>query len=187
MTFLRNHMKVTAACDFFVVPTLTFQLLYAFLVLSHDRRRIVHVAVTRHPTAEWTARQIREAFPGDGTEPTYLLHDRDSIYGDDFRREIEAMGLREVLSGRQSPWTNPYVERAIGSIRLDATDHILALGERHLLQTLRAYASYYNTARCHRGLNGDSPEPRSRERTSVNDVHAVPVLGGLHHQYRRAA
>jgi transposase InsO family protein len=180
-------MKVTAACDFFVVPSLTFKLLYAFVVLSHDRRRIVHIAVTRHPTAEWTARQIREAFPGDGSEPTYLLHDCDSIYGEDFHREIQAMGLRELLSGRKSPWMNPFVERAIGSIRRECTDHVIALGEPHLLQTLRAYVSYYNASRCHQSLDGDTPDPRSREPTPVADVVAVPVLGGLHHEYRRAA
>ncbi len=186
-TFLQNHMKVTAACDFFVVPTLTFRLLYAFVVLSHDRRRIVHVAVTAHPTAEWTARQIREAFPGDGSEPRYLLHDRDGIYGDDFHREIRAMGLRELLSGRKSPWMNPYVERVLGSIRRECTDHVIALGERHLLGLLREYQRYYNAGRCHQSLGGDAPEPKTREAAPVNDVIAVPVLGGLHHQYRRAA
>ncbi len=186
-TFLRNHMRVTAACDFFVVPTLTFKLLYAFVVLSHDRRRIVHIAVTRHPTAEWTARQVREAFPGDGTEPRFLLHDHDSIYGDEFHRALQAMGLRELLSGRQCPWQNPFVERVIGSIRRECTNHVIALGERHLLQTLRAYAAYYNASRCHQSLDGNAPEPRAREPTPVEDVVAVPVLGGLHHEYRRAA
>jgi len=186
-TFLRNHMKVTAACDFFVVPTLTFKMLYAFVVLSHDRRRIVHVGVTAHPTAEWTARQVREAFPGDGTEPQYLLHDRDGIYGDRFHDEVGAIGLRELLSGRRSPWMNPFVERVIGSIRRECTDHVIAMGEQHLTQILREYAAYHNSARCHQALDGDAPEMRARETTPVADVIAVPVLGGLHHEYRRAA
>jgi putative transposase len=186
-TFLANHMKVTAACDFFVVPTLTFKMLYAFVVLSHDRRRIVHVGVTAHPTAEWTARQIREAFPGDGSEPTYLLHDRDGIYGDRFHDEIRAMGLRELLSGRRSPWQNPFVERVIGTIRRECTDHVIVTGERHLLALLREHQRYYNSSRCHQSLDGDAPELRTREVTPVEDVIAVPVLGGLHHEYRRAA
>jgi len=186
-TFLRNHMKVTAACDFFVVPTLTFKMLYALVVLSHDRRRIVQVGVTAHPTAEWTARQIREAFPGDGSEPKYLLHDRDGIYGNTFHDEIRAMGLRELLSGRRAPWTNPFVERVIGTIRRECTDHVIVTGERHLLALLREYQSYYNSSRCHQALDGNAPEPRTRETTPAEEVIAVPVLGGLHHEYRRAA
>jgi len=186
-TFLANHMKVTAACDFFVVPTLTFTMLYAFVVLSHDRRRIVHVGVTAHPTAEWTARQVREAFPGDGTEPKYLLRDRDRIYGDTFREEIRAMELRELLSGHRCPWQNPFVERVIGSIRRECTDHVIVMGEQHLTQMLRDYAASYNSSRCHQSLDGNSPEPRTRETSPVDDVSAVPVLGGLHHEYRRAA
>jgi putative transposase len=186
-TFLRNHMRVTAACDFFVVPTLTFKLFYAFVVLSHDRRRIVRVAVTAHPTAEWTAGQIREVFPEGDPPPTFLLHDRDSIYGDAFHDEVRALGLRELLSGRRSPWQNPFVERVIGSIRRECTDHVIAMGERHLTAVLREYAAYYNTSRSHQSLDGDAPEPRSPETTPVTDVTAVPVLGGLHHQYRRAA
>jgi len=186
-TFLRNHMKVTAACDFFVVPTLTFKMLYAFVVLSHDRRRILHVGLTAHPTAEWTARQIREAFPGDGSEPTYLLHDRDGIYGDRFHDEARAMGLRELLSGRRCPWQNPFVERVIGSIRRECTDHVIITGERHLLTLLREHQRYYNSSRCHNSLDDNAPEPRQREAAPVEDVVAVPVLGGLHHEYRRAA
>jgi putative transposase len=162
-TFLANHMTVTAACDFFVVPTLTFKLLYAFVVLSHDRRRIVRVAVTAHPTAEWTAGQIREAFPDEDTLPTYLLHDRDSIYGDRFHEEIRIMGLRELLSGRRSPWQNPFAERVIGSIRRECTDHVIAIGERHLLRLLQEYQSYYNASRSHQSLDGNAPEPRQRE------------------------
>jgi putative transposase len=186
-TFLRNHMRVTAACDFFVVPTLTFKLLYAFVVLSHDRRRIVHVAVTAHPTAEWTAGQIREAFPEDSAVPSYLLHDRDSIYGEAFHDQVRTLGLRELLSGRRSPWQNPFVERVIGSIRRECTDHIIAMGERHLTQVMREYATYYNATRSHQSLDGNAPDPREREADPVTDVIAVPVLGGLHHQYRRAA
>ncbi|MHC5212423.1 MAG: integrase core domain-containing protein [Planctomycetota bacterium] len=186
-TFVRNHLGVTAACDFFVVPTLRFSLLHAFVVLSHDRRRIVHVGVTAHPTAEWTARQIVESLPGDESQPRFLLRDNDAIYGDAFERQVRAMGLRQLRTGHKSPWQNAYVERVIGTIRRDCLDHIIPLGERHLLRTLREYAHWYNTARTHSSLDGDSPVARGRETEAVFDVAAEPVLGGLHHRYTRAA
>ena len=110
-TFLRNHLRSTAACDFFVVPTATFRLIFCFVILSHDRRRILHVNVTAHPTAAWAVQQIRETLPGDGTEPRYLLRDRDGAYGDEFRRVVRAIGIREILTAPQSPWQNPYAER----------------------------------------------------------------------------
>ncbi|MHC4512969.1 MAG: integrase core domain-containing protein [Planctomycetota bacterium] len=170
-TFLANHMSVTAACDFFVVPTLTFKALYCFVVLSHERRRIVHVNVTRHPTDEWTARQVLEAFPGDGFVPEYLHRDRDSIYGSTFRRTVSVLGITQVISARQSPWQNPFAERLIGSIRRECTDHIIPLGERHLVSVL---------------LDRNSPSPRFVE-NGCGDVIAIPHLGGLHHRYARAA
>jgi len=115
-TFLQNHLRCTAACDFFVVPTATFRLLFCFVILSHDRRRILHFNVTAHPTAAWAAQQIREAFPGDGTEPRFLLRDRDGAYGDAFRRVVRAIGIREILTAPQSPWQNPYAERVIARV-----------------------------------------------------------------------
>lgn len=184
--FLSNHMAVSAACDFFTVPTLTFKLLYVFAVLSHDRRRIVHINVTKHPTAAWTANQITEAFPGDGDVPRYLHRDRDSIYGAVFRRRIAAMGIKAVISAKQSPWQNPYVERLIGSIRRECTDHIIALGEGHLRGVLREYVEYYNAVRCHQSLAGNAPEPREVE-SGRGTVRAIAHLGGLHHRYTRAA
>ncbi len=185
-TFLANHMNVAAACDFFVVPSLTFDPLYCFVVLTHDRREIVHIFVTRHPTDEWTAQQILEAFPGDGKMPRYLHRDRDSIYGAVFKKKVEAMGIDEIISAPRSPWQNPYVERVIGSIRRECTDHIIALGERHLLQTLQKYAVYYNQARCHLSLGRNAPEPRQVE-DGLGEVVATAHLGGLHHRYGRAA
>jgi len=187
MTFLRNHLKVTAACDFFTVPTITFRNLYVLVVLSHDRRLIRHVAVTAHPTAEWTARQILEAFPG-GEEPKFLLRDNDAIYGDDFTRLVKAAAIREITTGYRSPWQNPYAERVIGTLRRECTDHLLVLGERHLERALREYVgTFYNLARPHLSLDGNSPLPRTREATPAEVVIATPVLGGLHHTYRRAA
>jgi transposase InsO family protein len=118
-TFIRNHLAKTAGCDFFVVPTATFRLVFCFIVLSHDRRRIVHFNATSAPTAEWTIRQLAEAFPGDGNEPRYLFRDRDSIYDESFQRSVEAMGIEEVVSSPRSPWQNPFAERVIGTLRRD--------------------------------------------------------------------
>ncbi|MCP4006905.1 MAG: transposase family protein [bacterium] len=184
-TFLDNHMADTAACDFFVVPTLTFKLLYGFVVLSHDRRRILHINVTANPTATWTARQIVEAFPY-GAVPKYLVRDRDSIYGFAFRAQCRALGIKEVRIARRSPWQNPFAERLIGSIRRECVDHIVPFNERHLLRTLRAYVEYYNKSRTHMSLDGNAPVARLRS-SGVGDVIADPVLGGLHHVYRRTA
>ncbi|MHC4340399.1 MAG: integrase core domain-containing protein [Planctomycetota bacterium] len=184
-TFLTNHMNVSPACDFFTVPTLTFKVLYVFVVLSHDRRRIVHLNVTKHPTAEWTVQQITEAFPG-GDEPRYLHRDRDATYGDVFRKRIAAMGIHEIVNAKQSPWQNPFVERAIGSIRRECLDHFIPLGESHLRRALRRYAEYYTRARCHLSLEGNAPEPREVE-SGTRRVRAIPHLGGLHHRYTRAA
>lgn len=185
-TFLRNQLGVSAACDFFTVPTLTFKMLYVFVVLSHDRRRILHVNVTAHPTSEWTAQQITEAFPGDAAMPRYLHRDRDSVYADAFRRRVAAVGLREVVSARRAPWQNPFAERVIGSIRRECTDHVIALGEGHLRRVLREYIVYYNGSRCHMSLKGNAPEPREVE-DGRGPVLAVAHPGGLHHRYTRAA
>ena len=178
-------MDVSAGCDFFTVPTLTFKLHYVFVVLSHDRRRILHVNVTKHPTAEWTAQQLTEAFPGDESVARYLHRDRDSIYGDVVRKRISAIGMKEVISAKKSPWQNPFVERVIGSIRRECTDHLVPLNEAHLRKILSEYVEYYNRSRCHQSLDGNAPEPRPVE-TGDGSVYAIPHLGGLHHHYRLA-
>jgi putative transposase len=138
-TFLTNHVAALASIDFFTVPTITGRILFVFVVLTHDRRRIVHFNVTPHPTAAWTAQQMIDAFPDDSA-PGWLLRDRDAIYGQAFRRRVVAMGIREVLSRPSSPWQNPYIERLIGSIRRECLDHVIVLGERHLRRMLAAYA-----------------------------------------------
>jgi len=186
-TFLANHMDVTAACDFFVVPTITFRLLFAFVVLSHDRRRILHLNVTAHPSPEWTARQLIEAFPGDGWMPRFLIHDRDSNYGDVVSRCCRTLGIEEVLTAYRSPWQNAFVERQIGSIRRECLDHMIVIGEMHCRRLLTAYARYYEEVRPHQSLDGNSPTPRWVEVPTAGPVVAVPELGGLHHHYRRAA
>ena len=140
--------------------------------------------VTAHPTAEWTGRQLLEAFPY-GTKPKYLLRDRDSIYGWEFEQCVKALGIEQVKSAPRSPWQNPYVERVIGSIRRECLDHIVPLNEAHLRRVLREYVVYYNEARAHQSLNGDAPEPRKAE--TIGEVTSTPVLGGLHHRYSPTA
>ncbi len=186
-TFLKNHRSTAAAMDFFVIPTATFQLLYGFVILEHGRRRIRHVAVTSHPTAEWAAQQLREAFRWD-TGPRFLHRDRDGIYGNAVTATIKAMGIEQVLSAPRSPWQNPYCERVIGTLRRELLDHVVVLGERHAARLLREYVAYYNASRTHLALDKDAPEPRATEPPSVGPVAAREVLGGLHHRYfRRAA
>jgi len=162
-------------------------LLFCFVILSHDWRRIIHFNVTAHPTATWTAQQIREAFPGDDTEPRYLLRDRDGAYGDAFRRVVRAIGIREIPTAPQSPWQNPYAERVIGSIRRECLDHLLILGEQHLKNILKDYVNSYNVSRPHLSLERNAPTPRSVEPPALGAVVAVPQVGGLHHRYTRAA
>jgi transposase InsO family protein len=182
-TFIRNHMDVTAACDFFVVPTATFKLLYVFVVLSHSRRRIVRINVTDHPTAAWTASQLLEVFPCD--VPRILLRDRDSIYGWEFGQMVNALKIREIRSAPRSPRQNTYCEWVIGTLRRECTDHVIPLGRRYLLRVLREYVEYYNESRPHQSLDRNSPMPRKVE--AVGEVCSKPVLGGLHHRYFRAA
>jgi transposase InsO family protein len=185
-TFLENHLTQMVSIDFFTVPTIRFQVLYVFLVLAHDRRRILHFNVTAHPTAEWTGQQLREAFPFDQL-PRYLLRDRDAIFGQDFREQVRDMGIHEVLSAPRSPWQRAYVERVIGSIRRECLDHLIEFNEASLRRTLNLYFAYYHRSRTHLSLGKDSPEPRPIQSPAVGPVVAVPHVGGLHHHYERRA
>jgi transposase InsO family protein len=168
------------------VPTIRFHILYVFLVLAHDRRRILHFNVTAHPTAEWTGQQLREAFPYDQL-PRYLLRDRDAIFGDGFREQVRDMGICEVLSAPRSPWQRAYVERVIGSIRRECLDHVIVFHESSLRRTLNSYFDYYHRSRTHLSLGKDSPEPRAIQPPKLGSVVAVPQVGGLHHRYERRA
>src|SRR5256712_3585894 len=184
--FLEAHLTEIAAIDFFMVPTLTFRLLFGFIVLRHDRRELVHVNVTTHPTATWTARQMIDAFPYESA-PTYVLRDRDAIYGNEFTRRIADMGIREIRIAPRAPWQNPFAERLIGSIRRECLDHVIVLNERHLRRLLRAYLAYYNTVRPHQALNNTSPHRREVQTSAGGRIVAIPQVGGLHHRYQRAA
>jgi putative transposase len=162
-TFLTNHLASAASMDFFTVPTLTGRVLFVLVLLSHDRRRIVHVNVTDHPTATWSAQQVVDAFPDD-TAPSWLHRDRDSIYSDTFHRRLAGMGITEVISAPASPWQNAYAERLIGSIRRECLDHIIIINERGLRRALVAYVDYYLKSRTHLALEKDAPVPRQSPR-----------------------
>ena len=185
-TFLANHIQDVVALDFFVVPTVTFKVLFVLVILAHERRRVVHVNVTEHPTAQWTAQQVVEAFPWDKA-PHYLLRDRDRIYGTTFRQRVRHMGIAEVVIAPRSPWQNPYVERLIGSMRRECLDHVVILHERHLQRILTSYVAYYHRWRTHLSLDMDCPETRPVVPPEAGEVIPLPDVGGLHHHYVRQA
>jgi transposase InsO family protein len=180
-TFLRNHAEAIAAVDLCVVPTLTFERLFAFLVLGHGRRQLLWFEVTRHPTAAWLARQVTEAFPW--ASPGYLVRDNDRAYGRVLTNRITAMGIRDRPISPGSPWQNGIAERLIGTLRRECLDQVVIFGEAHLRRILSAYAAYYNRARPHLALPKDAPLGRAVQR--VGSIVAIPVLAGLHHQYVR--
>jgi len=185
-SFLHNHMHDIAAIDMFTVATATFRLLYALIVLGHDRRRVIHVAVTQNPTQVWLAHQMTEAFPWD-TAPRYLLRDRDASYGPAFRDRVRVMGIKEVVTAPRSPWQNPYVERLIGSIRRECLDHIIIFNEHHLRGVLSSYFQYHHKTRTHLSLNKDCPQHRRIQPPPAGNIIAFPEVGGLHHRYERRA
>jgi transposase InsO family protein len=184
--FLNNHVKDLVSIDFFVVPTVRFKVLFVLVILAHHRRKVVYFNVTEHPTAQWTAQQIIEAFPWD-TAPKYLLRDRDGIYGSQFRKRVKSMGTEEVLTAPRSPWQNAFVERIIGSIRRDCLDYVVVLNERHLKRILSSYFNYYHCWRTHLSLAMDSPVSRKVQSPVLGKVIQCPEVGGLHHHYERLA
>ena len=161
-------------------------MLYVFLVLAHDRRRILQFGVTAHPTAEWTVQQLRNAFPWD-TAPRYLLRDRDRIFGKDFVEQVKAMGIKQVLSAPHSPWQRAYVERVIGSIRRECLDHVVVFNERCLRRILSSYCAYYGHWRTHLSLHKDAPETRTVQPEAYGEIIEIAEVGGLHHHYERRA
>ena len=181
-TFLRNHAEAIAAIDMCVVPTVSFDCLFAFLVLGHGRRRLLWFEVTQHPTAEWLARQITEAFPW-ASAPGHLVRDNDRAYGHVFAARVKAMGIRDRPISPGSPWQNAIAERLIGTLRRECLDQISIFGEAHLRRVLSAYAAYYNQTRPHLALQKDAPFRRAIHR--IGNVAAIPILGGLHHRYVR--
>jgi putative transposase len=185
-TFLNNHVQDLVSLDFFVVPTVTYKVLFILVILTHERRRVIHYNVTEHPTAEWTAQQMVEAFPWNKM-PRYLLRDRDCIYGGSFRQRVRNMGIEEVIMAPKSPWQNPYVERFIGNVRRECLDHVMVLSERHLKRLLQQCVNYYHGWRTHLSLAMDCPVSRPIHLPEQGRVIALPEVGGLHHHYERQA
>ncbi len=173
------------AVDLFVVPTVTFRMLFVLVILAHERRRIVHVAVTEHPTAAWTAQQLREAFP-DNEAPAYLLPDRDAVFAG-VATTIAGMNIQAVRTAPRSPWQNACVESVIGSIRRECLDHVIIANEAGLQRVLRDYLTYYLHSRTHLALDKDPPISRPVAPPSAGRVVATPQVGGLDHRYDRAA
>jgi putative transposase len=184
-TFLTNHASQMTAADLFVVSTVTFRLLFVLVILGHDRRRIVHTAVTAHPTAAWIAQQLRNAFPCDQA-PRYLLHDRDAAFAA-VETTVAGMHIQAVRTAPRSPWQNAYVERVIGSIRRECLDHVIVVNEAGLRRALSGYIAYYMRSRTHLALAKDSPVPRPVQSPSAGHIVATPEVGGLHHRYDRVA
>jgi putative transposase len=183
-SFLQNQMDGIAAIDMFVVVTAAFR--FVSVILSHARRKILHLNVTQHLTAGWLSRQVTEAFPWD-TAPRYLLRDRDTSYGRSFCDRAQAMGITEVVTAPRSPWQNAYVERVIGSIRRECLDHVVVFNERHLRRVLISYVHYYHASRTHLSLAKDCPDPRRIRPPSQGKVIAIAQVGGLHNRYERLA
>jgi transposase InsO family protein len=181
-TFLHNHAAGIGAMDFLIVPTVDFRLLFVLVILRHERRRLISLSVTDHPTAAWIARQLTDAFPWDEA-PDYMIRDRDGCYGQAVTKRLAAMGIRDHPIAPRSPWQNGHTERLIGSIRRECLDHIVVFGEAHLRRILAIYAGYYNGVRTHLSLDKDAPGRRPIQR--LGKLVARPILGSLHHQYCR--
>jgi transposase InsO family protein len=184
--FLDNHVKDLVSVDFFVVPTVTFRVMFVFIVLAHARRRIVHCNVTEHPTAQWTAQQISEAFPWEAA-PRFLVRDRDGVYGPPFKDRVGSLGIEEVLTAPRSPWQNPFAERVIGTVRRECLDNVVVVNEPHLRRLLGDYFEHYHRWRCHRSLDMDCPAPRATQGPEVGQVLEVADAGGLYRHYERRA
>jgi len=183
-TFLKNHIGEIVAVDFFTVPTIRLRVLFVFLVIEHERRRVLHFGVTEHPTAEWTAQQMAEAF-SERDARRYLIRDRDAIYGNAFRCRIHSLAMKEVVTAPRSPWQNAFAERLIGSIRRECLDHVVVLNRRHLRRLLKSYFAYYHRSRTHLALSKDAPDRRAV--MPNGKIIAIPEVGGLHHRYERRA
>ena len=185
MSFLRNHRELIASMDLFTVPTVSFRLLYGFFIIRHPRREVIHFNATEYPTAQWIVQQLRDAFPGDLAAPRYLIFDRDSFFSAAVVEFIKAMGTKPIRTSFCSPWQNATAERWIGSCRRELLEHVVVLGERHLVRLVRSYVTYYHEDRCHLGLEKDTPydRPVARRPSHMARVVAQARVGGLHHRY----
>src|SRR6267143_1220259 len=185
LSFIRNHREAIAAMDFFTVPTINFSVLYCFFVISHDRRRILHFNVTKHPTSLWIVQQLREAFPFEST-PRFLIFDRDGKYGLEVPAAVRSLTITPIRTSFESPWQNGVAERWVESCRRDLLDHVIAVSERHLKRLLSEYLRYYHEDRTHLGLRKETPGGRTRA-VAAGRILSYERLGGMHHRYDRAA
>ncbi|MBC8403423.1 MAG: transposase [Candidatus Marinimicrobia bacterium] len=183
-TFLRNHLRETVSVDFFTVPTLTYSLLYVFVILSHDRRKIIHYNITKNPTDAWTAQQLIEAFAWIPS-PRFLIRDGDKKFGSKFLLRLDHLNIDGKKTSYRSTWQNGYVERVIGSIKRECLDHVIILNENHLDNIMKSYIEYYHNSRTHLGLNKDSPNHRKVFPKEDGMIYSIPQVGGLHHRYER--
>ncbi|MBL7110183.1 MAG: DDE-type integrase/transposase/recombinase [Candidatus Marinimicrobia bacterium] len=184
LTFLHNHLKETVSVDFFDVHTLTYSLLYVFVILSHDRRKIIHFNITKHPTDTWVAQQLIEAFALKSS-PRFLIRDRDSKFRHTFKSRLRHLEIHDIQTAYRSPWQNGYVERVIGSIKRECLDHVIIMNETHLNNIMKSYIDYYHNSRTHLGLNKDSPNHRKVCPDEDGIIQSIPQVGGLHHRYER--
>ena len=189
LPFLRNHLEVSWAMDFFAVITVGFSFLYVFVVFEHGRSRVIHLATTYHPSMEWVIQLLREATPFD-RQPRFLFRDNDGIYGHGVWKFLDSSNIEEVRTAYRSPWQNPYIERFFGTRRRELLNHVIVLSERHLNRLLAEYIEqYYHCARPHQGLDGDTPIPIQQPAVVDGPVKLLsfPICGGLHHRYERVA
>jgi len=192
-TFLKNHASAIVACDFCIVVTANFRVLYAFVLIEHGSRRLIHTNVTAHPTADWARQQIREAIPSDH-QYRFLIHDRDSIFSTGFDKTITNLGIKPIKTPRQSPKANAICERVIGTLRRECLDYVIPLSESHLRRTMKLWVTHYNRSRPHSAIGPDIPSRITKPSASAVRLHrniksndriiATPILGGLHHDYR---
>ena len=185
-TFLRNQAKGIVAVDLFTLPTVRFEILYVFVVLAFERRRLVFTNVTTNPTALWLGQQIVNAFPWD-TAPRFLIRDRDGAYGEEFSRRVQSLGIRPIKTAVRAPKMNCYAERLIGTIRRELFDHVIVWSEAHARRLLGEFQAWYNGDRPHLALAKDAPDHRPVETPAMGDVVSLPRVGGLHHRYSRRA
>ena len=188
-TFLRNHAKDMWACDFLQVTDLFFRSLFAFFIIDMHSRKVIHVGVTRSPTDAWTAQQLREATPY-GQSPKYFIRDRDNKFGPHFTRVAATSGIKMLTTPYHAPRANAICERFLGSVRRECLDHLFILHEKQLDRVLHAYVQYFNRARPHQGIKQQLPEHCGEPALPDHDggkILSLPVLGGLHHDYRRSA
>jgi len=182
-TFLRNHSKAIWACDFFTTHTVFFSVLYVFFFIGHDRRRIIHVAVTAAPSSDWTARQYMNAILEHEKIPRFLLRDRDSHYGAVFKNRSEHCGTRNLLAPRKAPKFNAIAERLVRTVRYECLDHVLVFGEKHLLLILKEFVAFYNSQRPHQGIGQKTPIPKRGAIRKKCKIVSIPVLNCLQHYY----